>query len=50
MLYFANMVLTVVASRTPTAVEVPFAEALSGLEHAPAILDRWRPWLALAVL
>ena len=24
------------------------AEALSGPEHAPAILDRWRPWLALA--
>jgi cytochrome c oxidase subunit 1 len=25
-----------------------FAEALSGPDHAPAILDRWRPWLALA--
>ena len=50
MLYFANMVLTVVASREPAAVEVPFAEALSGPEHAPAILDRWRPWLVLAVV
>ena len=50
MLYFANIVLTVVASREPAAVEVPFAEALSGPEHAPAILDRWRPWLVLTVV
>jgi len=50
MLYFANMVLTVVASREAAAVEVPFAQALSGPEHASAILDRWRPWLALAVV
>ena len=50
MLYFANMVLTVVASREAAAVEVPFAQALSGPEHAPAILDRWRPWLVLAVV
>ncbi|MFQ5847247.1 MAG: b(o/a)3-type cytochrome-c oxidase subunit 1 [Candidatus Methylomirabilales bacterium] len=48
MLYFANIVLTVVASRKPAVGEVPFAEALSGPENAPAILDRWRPWLALA--
>jgi hypothetical protein len=27
-----------------------FAEALSGLEEAPAILDRWRPWLVLTVM
>jgi hypothetical protein len=27
-----------------------FAEALSGPEEAPAILDRWRPWLVLTVL
>jgi cytochrome c oxidase subunit 1 len=49
MLYFANMVLTVVASREPAVAEVPFAQALSGPEHAPAIIDRWRPWLVLAV-
>jgi cytochrome c oxidase subunit 1 len=29
---------------------VPFAEAMSGPEHAPAVLDRWRPWLALAIV
>jgi hypothetical protein len=27
-----------------------FAEALSGPEHAPLILDRWRPWLVLAAV
>jgi cytochrome c oxidase subunit 1 len=50
MLYFANIVLTVVASREPGPVEVAFADALSGPEHAPAILDRWRPWVALAIV
>lgn len=50
LLYFLNLVLTLVASREP-APEMPrFAEALSGPEHAPAILDRWRPWLALAAV
>jgi alpha-D-ribose 1-methylphosphonate 5-triphosphate synthase subunit PhnI len=23
---------------------------MSGPDHAPAIFDRWRPWLALAVI
>lgn len=27
-----------------------FVEAPSRFEHAPAILDRWRPWLALAAM
>ncbi len=50
LLYFANIVLTVAVSRA-AAPEVPaFAEALSGPEHAPAILDRWRPWLALTAV
>ena len=26
-----------------------FAEAMSGPDHTPAILNRWQPWLALAV-
>ncbi|MBI4591462.1 MAG: b(o/a)3-type cytochrome-c oxidase subunit 1 [Candidatus Rokubacteria bacterium] len=57
MLYFLNLVLTLVASRGGPTAEgrgapaLPeFAEALSGPEHAPAILDRWRPWLALALV
>jgi hypothetical protein len=49
-LYFANIALTLVASREPAAGIPEFAEALSGPEHAPAILDRWRPWLALTAL
>lgn len=48
LLYFLNLVLTVVASRAPAPEPPGFAEALSGPEHAPAILDRWRPWLVLA--
>ncbi len=50
MLYFLNMVLTLVASREPAPGMIPFAEAISGPEHAPAILDRWRPWVALAAV
>jgi len=50
MLYFLNLILTLTASRAPAPLVPEFAEALSGPDHAPAILDRWRPWLALAVL
>jgi cytochrome c oxidase subunit 1 len=48
--YFANIVLTLAASREPAAGIPEFAEALSGPEHAPAILDRWQPWLALTAV
>ena len=50
LLYFADVILTVVASRRPYTAGIAFAEALSGPDHAPAIFDRWRPWLALAVV
>ncbi len=50
LLYFVNLALTVVASRAPAPAMPAFAEALSGPDHAPVILDRWRPWLALAAL
>ena len=50
MLYFLNLILTLTVSRAPAPAVPEFAEALSGADHAPAILDRWRPWLALAVL
>jgi cytochrome c oxidase subunit 1 len=50
LLYFLNIVGTLVWSRGP-APEMPrFAEALSGPDHAPIILDRWRPWLVLAAV
>ncbi len=48
--YFFNMVMTVVASREPAPAMPAFAEAISGPDHAPAILDRWKPWLALTAL
>ena len=50
LLYFLNMALTVTVSRVRYEGEVPFAEALSGAEHAPVVFERWRPWLALAVI
>jgi hypothetical protein len=37
--------LTLTVSKAPAQVEFPSAEAVSGPEDAPAILDRWRPWL-----
>jgi cytochrome c oxidase subunit 1 len=48
LLYFLNLVLTLVASRAPAPAVPQFAEAMSGPDHAPPILDRWRPWLVLA--
>ena len=50
LLYFLNLALTLVVSREDYPRGVAFAEAMSGPEHAPAIFDRWRPWLALAVV
>jgi cytochrome c oxidase subunit 1 len=49
MLYFVNLLLTATRGRRETS-EVPFAEAMSGPDHSPVLLDRWRPWLALAVV
>jgi cytochrome c oxidase subunit 1 len=48
LLYFANLLLTLVASRVPYTEGVVFAEAMSGVDHAPAVFDRFRPWLVLA--
>ncbi|HET6317226.1 MAG TPA: cbb3-type cytochrome c oxidase subunit I [Chloroflexota bacterium] len=48
MLYFLVLALTVFASRVPCSGEVRFAAAQSGPEHAPAVFDRWKPWLTLA--
>jgi len=49
LLYFANLALTLVVSRAPSPHRLMFAEAMSGPDHAPAIFDRLRPWLVLAV-
>ncbi|HXH10597.1 MAG TPA: b(o/a)3-type cytochrome-c oxidase subunit 1 [Alphaproteobacteria bacterium] len=48
--YFVNVAMTVVASRQPSTLEIPAAEAMSGPEEAPRILDRWWPWLAVTGL
>ena len=50
LLYFLNMLLTCVASHAPAPETPAFAEALSGPEEGPAILDRWRPWLVLTAI
>ena len=50
MLYFLNLVLTCVASRAPAPDMPAFAAALSGPDEAPAMLDRWRPWLVLTAI
>src|SRR5262249_7319461 len=49
-LSFVNLVLTVWRSHAPAPGFPGFAIATSGAEHAPAIFDRWRPWIALAVV
>jgi cytochrome c oxidase subunit 1 len=49
-LYLLNLLLTVSVAPRERPGAVPFAEAVTGPEHAPAILDRWRPWLAFAAV
>jgi len=48
LLYFLNIGGTLVWSRGPAPEMPAFAEAPSGPDHTPAVLDRWRPWLAVA--
>jgi cytochrome c oxidase subunit I len=50
LLYFLNLVLTTVASHRAPQPVPEFAETLSGPDHGPAFLDRWRPWLTLAAI
>jgi cytochrome c oxidase subunit 1 len=47
-LYFLNVVLTLLASRQPARVEVPLAE--DEAEVAMPALDRWTPWLVTAIV
>jgi cytochrome c oxidase subunit 1 len=49
-MYFLNLGMTLLRSRGPVSAFPGFAEALSGPDHSPAILDRWRPWLVAAVV
>ncbi|MBI3942340.1 MAG: cbb3-type cytochrome c oxidase subunit I, partial [Chloroflexi bacterium] len=49
-LFYLNVVMTLTASKKKAEVEIPVAQAQSGPEEAPAILDRWRPWLAVTIV
>jgi cytochrome c oxidase subunit I len=48
-LYFLNIVMTLVASKEPARVDIPWAEAQSGSEDAPAILERWGLWIGVSL-
>jgi cytochrome c oxidase subunit I len=50
-LFFTNVLGSLVTKKESAAdLEIPFAEALSGPENAPAGLDRWRIWVGGAFL
>ncbi len=50
-LFFANVIGSLLTRQDSAQdMEIPFAEALSGPENAPAGLDRWRPWVGGAIL
>jgi hypothetical protein len=49
-LYFVNVGGTLLMKKgTAEDVDMPLAEALSGAQHAPAVLDQWRVWIWGAV-
>ena len=50
LLYFLNLVLTLVASRAPAPAAPEFATYAEGTSGTSAILDRWRPWLVLTLV
>ncbi len=51
LLFFVNVLGTLLMKKgTAEDVDVPLAEALSGPENAPAVLDRWRVWVSAAVV
>jgi cytochrome c oxidase subunit 1 len=48
-LYYVNMVMTITAGKPQAEHAIPLAQAQSGPEDAPAILDRWTPWVVIAI-
>ncbi|MCS7001667.1 MAG: cbb3-type cytochrome c oxidase subunit I, partial [Dehalococcoidia bacterium] len=51
LLFFVVLLMTAFrGERMTTTPEFPQAQAVSGPNEAPAILDRWRPWLAVALV
>jgi len=49
-LYLLNLLLTVTVSRRPAPAMPEFAQSQSPAEEGPAVLDRLRPWMVVAVL
>ena len=49
-LYYVNMIMTIFKGTPDTSTEIPFSKAVSGPSDVPAVLDRWKPWLAMAFL
>jgi cytochrome c oxidase subunit 1 len=51
LLYFVVVIGTLLTKKgTADDVEMPLAESLSGPEHAPPVLDRWRVWIGGAAV
>lgn len=51
LLFFVNVVGTLLMKKgSAQDVDVPLAEALSGPQNAPAVLDHWRVWVGAAVV
>jgi cytochrome c oxidase subunit 1 len=48
--YYLNMVMTIYAGKPQENPAIPWAKAISKAEEAPVILDRWRPWIIIAVV
>ena len=49
-LYLLNLLLTVTVSRAPAAAVPDFAVATAPAEEGPAVLNRLRPWVVVAVV
>ncbi len=51
LLYFVNVIGSLLTKRgTARDVDMPIAEALSGPENAPDVLDQWRVWIGGAIV
>jgi cytochrome c oxidase subunit 1 len=49
-LYLLNLALTATVSRAPAPAPPEFAEASAPASEGPAILNRLRPWVVMAVI
>lgn len=49
-IYVLNIALTALRAPAQAPAPVEFATAVAGPDQSPAVLDRWRPWLAVAAI